>query len=458
VRLIDTHCHLDFPDYKDDLGDVLKRAEGAGVVRMISPGTDVASSEKAAGIAAKYSAVYAAVGAHPHGADKAGEPDLARLRGMAVSNDKIVAIGEVGLDYYKKYSKVENQRSLFRSCLGIAKELDLPVILHNRDAGEDLLRILEETAPVPAKGAVHCFSADAAVLREVLTLGLHVSFAGNITFEKAAGLRDVVKRVPPDRLLLETDSPYITPVPFRGQRNEPAYVRYLLDIYAAAYGLSPEDIARITTHNANRLFCLGIEEKGAVAYPIRDSLYLNITNRCTNRCTFCTRQYSNYVKGHNLKLDAEPTAREIIDAMGDISAYKEVVFCGYGEPTLRLGAVKKVAAYVKQKGGKVRLTTNGEGDLINGRSIAAELKGLVDRVSISLNAPDAKTYDRLCRPVFGGDAYGAVLDFARECGDKGMEMEITCLDIVGEEGVRGCRRIAEKAGAKFRLRHMDVVG
>lgn len=458
MRLVDTHCHLDFPDYKDDLDDVLKRAADAGVVRMIVPGTDIVSSEKAAGIAGKYGAVYAALGIHPHEADKASEADIKRLRDMAVSSDKIVAIGEIGLDYYKKHSKIENQKSLLRNCLKIAKDLDLPAVLHNRDAGEDLLRILEETAPPPVRGVVHCFSADTAVLREILTLGLHVSFAGNITFEKAEGLRDVIKHVPLERLLLETDSPYIAPVPFRGKRNEPAHVRCLLDIYADIYKLSPEDIARITTHNANGLFNLGIEEKGAIAYSIRDSLYLNITNRCTNRCTFCTRQYSSFVKGHNLRLESEPVAEEVIDAMGDISAYKEVVFCGYGEPALRLGVIKKVAAYIKQKGGNVRLTTNGEGDLISGRPIAAELKGLVDRVSVSLNAPDAGAYDRLCRSVFGESAYSAILDFTRECRNEGMEVEITCLDIVGERGVEGCRRIAEEAGAKFRLRHMDIVG
>ena len=458
MRLVDTHCHLDFPDYKDDLDDVLKRAEDAGVVRMIIPGTDIAASEKAVELAGKYRAVFAAVGIHPHGADKAGEPDITLLRDMAVSMDKIIAVGEIGLDYYKKYSKAENQRSLFRGCLKIAKDLDLPVALHNRDAGEDMLSIIEESAPFPVRGVVHCFSADEEILRGFLALGLHISFTGNVTFEKAADLRELIKHVPPDRLLLETDSPYITPAPFRGKRNEPAYVRYLLDIYADIYKLSPEDIARITTHNANKLFRLGIEEKGVIAYPIRDSLYLNITNRCTNRCTFCTRQYSNYVKGHNLKLDSEPDAREIIDAIGDISAYKEVVFCGYGEPTLRLGVIKKVAAYIKQKNGKVRLTTNGEGNLINGRHIAAELKGLLDRVSVSLNAPDAAAYNRLCWPVFSESAYGAILDFITECKNEGMEAEITCLDIVGEAGVNGCRRIAEEMGAKFRLRHMDVVG
>ncbi|MFC1643994.1 TatD family hydrolase [Candidatus Omnitrophota bacterium] len=458
MRLVDTHCHLDFPDYKDDLSEVLERAAASGVVRMIVPGTSLTSSEEAVRLAGENPAVFAAVGIHPHEADKVDSSGVSRLKDMAIASDKVVAIGEIGLDYYRKHSKPANQRRLFRNCLEIAKDLDLPVILHTREAREDFLRILEDSSPPAARGVVHCFSADAGFLEELLALGMHISFTGNITFEKASALHEVIKRVPLERLLMETDSPFIAPVPFRGKRNEPAYMNQFLEVYANIYGLAPEDIARITTHNANRLFGLGIEDPAVVAYPIRDALYLNITNRCTNACTFCTRKYSNYVKGHNLKLDAEPTAREIIEAMPDVSAYREVVFCGYGEPTLRLETLKRVASFIKQKGGTVRLTSNGEGNLINSRSIAAELKGLVDRVSVSLNAPDATGYDRLCQSVFGEAAYDAILDFIAECAKQGMEVEVTCLDMIGESAVSACRQKAEQLGARFRLRHLDVVG
>ncbi len=458
MRLVDTHCHLDFPDYKDDLGEVLERAASAGVVRFVVPGTDIAGSERAVALAKQHRPVFAAVGIHPHEADRVDKAGISRLRDIALKSDKVVAIGEIGLDYYRGYSKPENQKRLFRDCLRVADEFDLPVILHNRDAGEDFLSILKELMPPASRGVVHCFSADAALVGELLSLGMHVSFAGNITFEKAARLRDLIKHVPPERLLLETDSPFIAPVPFRGKRNEPAYIGRLLDVHAGIYGLTAEDIARITTHNANQLFRLGIEEKPAVAYPIRDSLYLNITNRCTNRCTFCTRQYSNYVKGHALKLDAEPTTEEVMEAMGEISGYAEVVFCGYGEPTLRLEVIKRVASFVKEKGGRVRLVTNGEGSLISGRDITAEFKGIIDRVSVSLNAPDEAGYARISRPVFGERAYKAILDFIAGCKARGIEVEVTCLDMLGEEGVAGCRRIAEELGVGFRLRRMDIVG
>jgi TatD DNase family protein len=458
MKLIDTHCHLDFPDYKDDLGEIIKRAEDAGVVRMIAPGTDIASSEQVVALAAKYPAVFAAVGAHPHAADNVDGSGVSRLREIAIRSDKVVAVGEIGLDYCKRYSTPENQKRVFRDCLGIAKDLDLPVILHNRDAEEDLLRVLGEVMSPPVMGVVHCYSGERDLLRLLLDLGVYISFTGNITFKKAENLRGIIKYVPLERLLLETDSPYIAPVPFRGKRNEPAHVRHLLDVYASVYEMMPEDIARITTHNANQLFHLGVKEDPEVAYSIRHSVYLNITNRCTNGCTFCTRQYSNYVKGHNLKLDVEPTLEEIIDAMGNISGYDEVVFCGYGEPTLRLDIVKKIASFVKQKNKRVRLITNGHGDLINARHIAPELKGLIDRVSVSLNAPNAAKYNRLCRPVFGESTYGAILDFIAGCRAQKIEAEVTCLDMMGQEDLKECRRIAEELDASFRLRKLDVVG
>ncbi|MFH1798113.1 MAG: TatD family hydrolase [Candidatus Omnitrophota bacterium] len=458
MKLIDTHCHLDFPDYKDDLDAVLDRARDKGVARVIVPASSLENSINAVKLAKKYSFIFAGVGIHPHDADKVSDKDIAVLRDLAVTEDKIIAIGEIGLDYFKGYSKKENQKKLFKKSLLLAKTLDLPIIFHNRDADEDFLDVLKENMPPPVKGVMHCFSADEVFLRKALTLGLHISFTGNITFKKASNLRDLIKHVPLERLLLETDSPFLAPGIFRGKRNEPAYITELLPVYKEAYDLEPEKTAEITTRNADQLFGLGIEKNGKIVYEIRDSLYLNITNRCTNRCTFCVRQHSNYVSGYDLKLSAEPTVEEIISSLGDVSKYKEIVFCGYGEPTLRLGAIKKISAYIKEKGGKVRLTTNGEGSLIAGRDIVSEIKDLVDRVSVSLNAPSADIFDKLCLPVFGQDTHGAVLSFIKECRAGGITVEITCLDIIGVQAVAGCRAIAKELGAEFRLRQLDVVG
>lgn len=458
MQLVDTHCHLDFPDYKDDLDEVIKRALQAGVVRMVLPGTSIQSSREVIDLSAKYPQVYAACGIHPHEADKVTDKDIETLRKMATSDGKVVAIGEIGLDYYKGYSKPENQKSLLTECVKIARELDFPVILHSRNAEEDILKFIDGGSFNTLRGVFHCFSGDEAFLEKVLALDFFVSFAGNITFEKAEDSRKLAKKVPLEKLLLETDSPYITPVPNRGKRNEPAYVRFLLNSYAEVYGMQPEEVADITTRNADRLFRLGIEKKDTITYQIRNSLYLNVTYRCTNRCTFCTREVSDYVKGYDLKLDKEPSYDEIIEAIGDVSRYEEIVFCGFGEPTLRLDMLKRVASYVKEKGGTVRLTTNGEGNLINGRVIAPELRGLVDRVSISLNAPNSEEYDHICRSVFGSVAYETVLGFISECKKEGIEVEVTCLDILSEEGLAKCKEIAGSMGASFRLRHLHAVG
>ncbi|NQT32184.1 MAG: YchF/TatD family DNA exonuclease [Candidatus Omnitrophica bacterium] len=458
MKLVDTHCHLDFPDYEKDLDEVIERAVSSGVERFIVPGTSLESSRKAVELSRKYPQVFAAVGIHPHEADKVTPEDISGLRQLASESDKVVAIGEVGLDYYRKYSKPRNQKDLFRKCIFLARELDLPVILHNRNAQKDFLHILKDQDFNILRGVVHCFSGDEKFLKEILSLDLFVSFAGNITFPKAKDLRALAVEATVEKVLLETDSPYISPEGFRGKRNEPIHVRELLGVYEELFRLSAVDVARVTTHNADSLFRLGIEKESTAVYKIRDSLYVNVTYRCTNRCTFCTRDISDYVKGYDLKLDKEPSAEEIKSAIGDVSKYKEIVFCGLGEPTLRLEILKNVASYVKNNGGKVRLTTNGEGDLINGRRIVPEIKGLVDKVSISLNAPDSAEYAHLCRSVFGRKAFESVLAFITECRDEGIEVEITCLDIIGEKGIEKCRKLAEERGASFRLRHLHVVG
>jgi len=458
MKLVDTHCHLDFDKYDADLDAVIERAVSAGVERIVVPGTDTASTKKVSEIAGKYPSVFFAAGIHPHEADRYTAADMDTLRHIVLDADKVVAIGEIGLDHYKGYSDPAAQERLFDDCLKLAMETDLPVILHNREAGKPFIDTLKDPRLKGLRGVVHCFSGDAALLKEVLDLGLHVSFTGSITFDKAVSLKALARLVPIERLLLETDGPFLTPAPHRGKRNEPAYVRYLLDAYSDIYGLSRDDTARITTHNADRLFRLGIEPGGETVYAIRDSIYINTTYRCTNKCGFCARNTSNYVKGYNLKLANDPSTDEVIDALGDISSYREVVFCGFGEPTLRLGMVKRVAGHVKEKGGRVRVITNGQGSLISGRPIAAELKGLVDGVSVSVNAPRSSDYDAICGSVFGERAHAAILEFIKDCVAIDIEVEVTCLDIIEEDAVAEVKDLAEKAGARFRLRHLGVVG
>jgi len=464
--IIDTHCHLDFPDFDRDRDDVIDRAKKAGVTAIINVGSSIEGTNRAFQLARSHDIVYATLGVHPHEAKSVTDEvikDFKALSGRAhlsvpYNSSKVVAIGEVGLDYYRNLSPKEEQIAAFRKFIDLARELDLPLIIHSREANEDVLKTLRVKGQGSrVKGVIHCFSGDETFLKKCLDLGLYVSFTCNLTFKNAGDLRKVAKAVPVERLLLETDAPFLAPQKYRGKRNEPAYLTYLVDEWVELTGLTQDDIERITTHNANALFKIYPAEKPRIAYEIRDSLYLNITNRCTNLCNFCIRTKTDFVKGHNLSLDKEPTVDEILKAVGDPAKYNEIVFCGYGEPMMRLDVVKSVAKELKSKRVKVRLVTNGHGDLINSRPIAAELKGLVDKVSVSLNAESEEKYNELCAPKFGPNSFKSVVEFIKDCVRHGIETEVTCLDIDGID-LNKCEEIAKGAGAKFRLRRYGITG
>ena len=454
--LIDTHCHLDFKDFDADRDGVIDRAVQAGVGAIINVASSIEGSLRAVALAKQYAMVYATLGVHPHDAKSVTDATIADLKALA-RQAKVVAIGEVGLDYYRNLSPKEEQVSAFKKFIHLASDLDLPLILHGREAGQEILEILKREKPKGVRGVMHCFSGDADFLKKCLDLGLYVSFTANITFKKADALRLVARDVPPERLLLETDAPFLAPQALRGKRNEPAYLTHIVGEWSRLLDLSKEDIARITTHNASRLFKLDLAESSKIAYEIRDSLYLNITNRCTNECDFCVRNRTSFVKGHNLRLAEEPSVEEVLGAIGDAGKYREVVFCGYGEPTLRLDVVKAVAKSLKEAGAKVRMVTNGHGDIISGRPIAPELAGFVDRVSVSLNTDTKELYDKFCKPQFGPDSYDSVKRFIAACVAKGIEVEVTCLDLAGVDLAK-CEEIALGLGATFRARSLGVVG
>ncbi|NQT06159.1 MAG: YchF/TatD family DNA exonuclease [Candidatus Omnitrophica bacterium] len=456
--LIDTHCHLDFPDFDQERDAVIERAKDSGVAYIINIGSSVEGSKSSVGLAKKNPIIYATVGVHPHYAKDCKGKVPGELKVLA-GEKKVVAIGEVGLDYYRNLSPKDLQKRLFIDFIRLAKENNLPLVIHTREAHADTLKILkDEFANEPIKGVMHCFSADEEYLKECLEMGLHISFTCNITFKNAKRLRALASKVPIERLLLETDAPFLAPQNFRGKRNEPSYLTYLVEELSRIYALSAEDIARITTHNAKRLFGLPLEEESRIVYPIRESLYINITNRCTNKCNFCVRNSTDFVKGHNLKLDKEPSADEIMRAVKDPSKYREIVFCGYGEPTLRLDVVKEVAGKLKKKGLSVRMVTNGEGNLIHKRSIAGELKGLIDKVSVSLNVDTREQFDKVCKSEFGPGGFDKVKEFIKECKDAGIKVEVTFLDLPGVD-LKRCKRIAEEElKVDFRLRRYNVVG
>jgi len=253
MQLIDTHCHLDFPEFDHNREEAIERAKVKGVFCAINIGSSIKGSRKSVELSRKYDYFYATVGIHPHEADNCGSGDLNIIRELA-KEDKVVAIGEIGLDYFKNFSKPQNQLLLFLNQLKLAKEFNLPIVLHTREAKADTLRILKEAMPI--KAVVHCFSGDKDFLSECLNLGFFISFTCNITYKKAEGLREMVKSTPLDRLMLETDAPYLSPEGFRGKKNEPAQIRLLAEFISSLRGEALEEIAVKTTENAVNFFNL----------------------------------------------------------------------------------------------------------------------------------------------------------------------------------------------------------
>ncbi len=251
MRLFDSHCHLDDEQFNADRADMLARARAAGVSACVTVGSDIASSRRCASLANENDFVYAAAGVHPHEAARAGDylDDLKAL----LKRDKVVALGEIGLDYHYDFSPRETQKIVALEQIALAREADKPCIFHVREAHGDMIDLLR-AEKTPPRGVIHCFSGSAETAREYLRMGFYISFAGAVTFKNARGLLDAALAVPSDRLLIETDSPYLSPEPRRGRRNEPENVLYTLLKLAEIRGASPEELADITYQNACALY------------------------------------------------------------------------------------------------------------------------------------------------------------------------------------------------------------
>lgn len=252
--LIDSHCHLDFPDFEAELPEVVARAIETGVSGFLTISTKLAKFDKVRAVAERFERVVCSVGVHPHEAEAEADVTTQDLLDLA-ADDRVVAIGETGLDFYYEHSPREEQEHLFREHIAASRQTGLPCIIHTRDAEEDTLRILREEMGEGAFPAlIHCFTASSGFADAVLDLGLYISVSGIVTFKKAEELRSVARRVPGDRLLVETDAPYLAPVPHRGRRNEPAFVRDTAAALAELRGVSLESLAERTTQNFFTLF------------------------------------------------------------------------------------------------------------------------------------------------------------------------------------------------------------
>jgi TatD DNase family protein len=254
MTLIDSHCHLDFPDFADELDAVVERAHEAGVERMVTIGTRMDRAERIVAIAERYASVFFTVGVHPHEAAHATEDDFAKMRELA-AHPKCVGIGEAGLDYHYNFAPPEVAQRVFRAQIAIARETNLPLVIHTREAEDDTAAILsDEMGQGAFQPLMHCFTSSRALADIALALGACISFSGVVTFKKSEELRALAQAMPLDRVLVETDAPYLAPVPWRGKRNEPAYVVQTARAVAEAKGLAPEAFAEAARANTLRVF------------------------------------------------------------------------------------------------------------------------------------------------------------------------------------------------------------
>mgnify|MGYP003416894208 CR=1 FL=1 len=448
---IDTHAHLFFENFKDDIDEVITRAKENGVDYIIVPATDIKTSKEAIALAEKYEQVYATVGIHPHDTKEWNETLIPQIEALA-KHPKVVAVGEIGLDYYYDFSPKEQQIKAFKSQLDLAIKLELPVVIHNRDSDGDMMDIIQSYCSTGLKAQFHCYNGSLDDALEFMKMNHFISFTGNITFKKSDSLREILKHIDLNHLMLETDSPFMTPVPYRGKRNEPAYVNYVAQQVAAVHKISLEDVGRITSLNTFRFFGIGKVPKTSFTYLLGNSLYINVTNRCNADCTFCRRKEDPFLRGYNLgmKKSEEPTSEIYIREIGDPKKYDEIVFCGYGEPTIRWDVVREVAKYVKASSGKTRINTNGHGNLINKKDITPEMKDVIDIVSISFNTFDSKQYAELMR--VSEDHFEEMKIFAKLAKQyvKKVVMSVVSLDEVEIEKSR--KVVEDEIGVEFRVR------
>ncbi len=284
----DSHAHLNDEALRGEVEDVIRRADEAEVTWILAASVSLDDSRANLALARSHSRVLAAAGVHPEEAGQAAHGWEAELEALLASGGA-AAVGECGLDAFHPDPPLEIQQAVFRAQVRLARKHRLPLVMHSRRAGLEVLQVLEEEGPLPAGGVFHCIEPDEVLARAVTGAGFHVGISGTITFPRNDVLRGMLKRLPPERLLVETDSPYLAPQAVRGKRNEPAFVPHVTAEVAKALGIRVEEAARRTRENALSLFG-GARRRPVIAYDFRGNCYVNLTSRCTAHCTFCTRE------------------------------------------------------------------------------------------------------------------------------------------------------------------------
>ena len=461
--LFDTHAHLDDERFDEDRLEVIERARQVGVERILTVDSEPHRIGVSSALAARHPGIYAASGVHPHEASKVDEAVLESVWRQLVETPRVRAVGEIGLDYYYMNSPRESQIRVFREMLHLALESGKPVVVHVRDAHEDAIRILSETDIGRVGGVIHCFSGGPDEAEAYLSMGLFISISGVVTYKKADLLREVAASLPADRILVETDSPYLGPGDRRGRRCEPAYVAFTTERLAEVRGVGPQDLARQTKDNGLRLF--GIQPVEQALGPLvreRDGrLFLRVTGRSRlgRACSDLwppSRQEPLVLHANaasNEGLSREPLLSDLLEALEgrDLSGYEAVVITG-GEPTMRWDLVPELASELRGRGvARLALDTDGLAGLEGGERVWDEVSGLFDEVSVCLPAGDAETYARLCSGPLAKRGFDIAIQTLRRLRGRGLQVRLLC-PASARSHLRHCRHLASRNGVALEFR------
>lgn len=357
--MIDTHAHIDTDAFDSDRTEMIERAFESGVKNIIIPAIMPSGFHKVLELTERYGEIYCGIGIHPHNASEATEENLALVKELA-QKEKVVAIGETGLDYYYDFNPPEVMQKSFRAHMKIAKELGLPVIVHNRDSDDDLLRIIDEEQDGTLRGVLHCFSSNREMMEKAIKLGFNISFTGNITFKKF-DRQDVVEQVPEGRFMIETDSPYMAPVPKRGKRNEPSYVRLVAEKIAEIKSISTDEVIDMTTRTAKELFRLPAIIMAILAITVsavtaQDNLSDESENQPVYEHPFPKTIGLSFIMGTNTLVESYKFEGEDLDE--DIS-YDGILNIGGGVHFYPLDFLTLNFSYTYTKNNKINENTDG---------------------------------------------------------------------------------------------------
>ncbi len=447
-HLFDTHCHLHFPELSDDLDPVMERALEAQVRGILIPSVDLPSSVVSSRIAGERG-LWSAAGFHPNHLEGASEESFRGVRRLCLL-PQAAAVGETGLDRCRNRFPMELQLHWFRRQIELAEALGLPLTVHSRGAEEEVLEALPARPSFPV--VLHSWSGGPETTKKAVSRGFYIGFTGAVTYRRSDPAK-IFDGVPRELVLAETDAPFLPPEPLRGRRNEPAHVRLTARWIAGRWDVSMAEACSVLWENGLRAFRLHPGNRRThLVYPMGAGLYVNLTGLCNSDCVFCVRKRVDGIGGYYLRHRGEPSREAVLAALeaAEPGEYSEVVFCGYGEPTMRPDLLAEAAEAASRAGAETRLNTNGLClDHLSPDETADLLKRFT-RVSISLNASGGVEYRRLCHGSCDG-AWEKLMSFIRLVGKLGIPGRLTAVSGAGADIPR-VRALAARLEMPFTLR------